>query len=295
MPTLESLRGEIKNARQLHQVTKTMKSLAAVNIRQYQGAVEAVATYFETVELGLQIVLRDRPAAHMLSEPAQQAAAGVVIIGSDQGLVGQFNYRVVTYAAEQMRNLELDLAESANLVIGHLAAATLDQIGVPAERKLDVPRSLAGITGIVQDVLFVLDEWRARCHIGQIILFYNSPRSGASYEPTLRRVLPVSPGWLRQLQGRAWESRVLPIYRMERSELFLALIRQYFFVSLYRAMVESLASENASRLQSMQAAERNIGDRLDQLNSQYHRLRQSSITEEVLDVAAGFEALRDEA
>jgi F-type H+-transporting ATPase subunit gamma len=69
------------------------------------------------------------------------------------------------------------------------------------------------------------------------------------------------------------------------------LIREYFFASLYRAFAESLASENASRLSSMQAAEKNIEDRLDQLNTEYHHLRQSSITEELLDVVAGYEVL----
>ena len=72
----------------------------------------------------------------------------------------------------------------------------------------------------------------------------------------------------------------------------LALISEYLFISLFKACAESLASENASRLDAMQRAEKNIGDLLDDLNKKYHRLRQSSIDEELFDVVSGFEALK---
>jgi F-type H+-transporting ATPase subunit gamma len=86
---------------------------------------------------------------------------------------------------------------------------------------------------------------------------------------------------------------VLPAFAMDPDHLFSALVRQYLFVSLYRALAESMASENASRLAAMQSAERNIGDRLDDLTRQFHQQRQTAITSELLDIAAGFEALTD--
>jgi F-type H+-transporting ATPase subunit gamma len=78
---------------------------------------------------------------------------------------------------------------------------------------------------------------------------------------------------------------------MDWNRLFSWLIREYLFVSLYRAFAESLASENASRLASMQVAERNIENRLDELSAQYHQQRQSAIDAELFDLVAGFEAL----
>ncbi|GAG38988.1 unnamed protein product, partial [marine sediment metagenome] len=77
-------------------------------------------------------------------------------------------------------------------------------------------------------------------------------------------------------------------------QLFTSLVRQYLFGALFRAFAESLASENASRLASMQAAEKNIEERIDQLRLRFHRHRQSAITEELLDVVAGFEVLSQE-
>jgi F-type H+-transporting ATPase subunit gamma len=82
---------------------------------------------------------------------------------------------------------------------------------------------------------------------------------------------------------------------MDWNRLFSLLVRQYLFVSLYRALAESLATENASRLASMQVAERNIENRLDELNTQYHQQRQGAIDAELFDLVAGFEALSGEA
>ena len=80
---------------------------------------------------------------------------------------------------------------------------------------------------------------------------------------------------------------------MEEDKLAEALFRQYFFISLYRACAESLKSENTSRLAAMQTAEKNISECLGELNMQFDRQRQTSITEELLDIVAGFEALNE--
>jgi F-type H+-transporting ATPase subunit gamma len=95
-----------------------------------------------------------------------------------------------------------------------------------------------------------------------------------------------------RLRAEPWPSRVLPTFSMEPRPLFAALVRQYLFISVFRACAESLASEHASRLSSMQGAERNIDERLDDLGGRYRRQRQESITEELLDVVAGFQALK---
>ena len=80
---------------------------------------------------------------------------------------------------------------------------------------------------------------------------------------------------------------------MPAERLLSHLVRQYLFVSLFRACAESLASENASRIAAMQAAEKNIEERLDEFQDAFNKMRQSAITEELLDIVAGFEALRD--
>ncbi|HEO69630.1 MAG TPA: F0F1 ATP synthase subunit gamma, partial [Candidatus Hydrogenedentes bacterium] len=116
--------------------------------------------------------------------------------------------------------------------------------------------------------------------------------AGAAYEPHAVRMLPLDLDWLRALGARKWPSRRVPVCAGDWDASFASLVRQQLFVSLFRAYAESLASENASRLAAMQAAERNIEERIDRLHVRYRQKRQADITEELLDVVAGFEALR---
>jgi F-type H+-transporting ATPase subunit gamma len=144
---------------------------------------------------------------------------------------------------------------------------------------------------MVQDITVLLESWRFKRQIEHMYLFFNRYVSGATYRPMTVRLLPVDRKWLKNLEMKKWPSKTLPMFTMDWEALFRSLIREYLFVSLYRAFAESLASENASRLAAMQSAEKNIEERLEELFLQYHRQRQMTITEELLDIVAGFEAL----
>jgi F-type H+-transporting ATPase subunit gamma len=114
---------------------------------------------------------------------------------------------------------------------------------------------------------------------------------GNRYEPCELQVLPVDLDALRAAEQR-WSSRSLPTYSMEPEPLFAALLRQYLFVVVFRACAQSLAAENASRLAAMEAAERNLRDRHDELLGEFRRRRQDEITAEILDIVSGYEALQ---
>lgn len=105
-------------------------------------------------------------------------------------------------------------------------------------------------------------------------------------------LLPLSSDLVADLIATPWESRSLPSCTMEISDLFLALLREHLFASLFRAAAEALVTENAARLALMQQAEQSVDERLDTLKSDTRALRQSEITTELLDVIIGFEALK---
>ena len=96
------------------------------------------------------------------------------------------------------------------------------------------------------------------------------------------------------VRERAWPTGNLPEVIGSGTSTMRLLIREYLFVSLFRACAESLASENASRLAAMQRADKNIGELMEDLTGTFHRLRQSGIDEELFDVISGFEALSSE-
>lgn len=294
MDTLQELRGRLETAEQLRSVVRTMRAMAAVTIRQARQATEALATYNETVELGLQVLLRDAPEGRATPRGEAAGTLGAIVFGSDQGLVGRFNQRIAAHAVGVMRNMEPVPDERLVMAVGLRLAARMEDAGERLERVLSMPRSVAGITHRVRDILVRIREWQVGHGVQRVTLFYNVAEGWAAYSPHTQHLLPLSPDWLRRIRERPWVSSSRPITTLPWDVLFATYVRQYLFASLHRAVAESLASENASRLATMDAAESNIEERIGELRARYHYVRQSAITEQILDVVTGYEALRED-
>ncbi len=291
METLEELDSKIDTARDLRSVVKTMKALAALSIRHFQDAVDALTDYHRAVELGLQIALRHAPESVSAPGRAESGRLGLIIIGSDQGMCGQFNEDIAAFSLQEIRKLDVPASDRAALAVGLRIVLPLEQAGQQLDEVFSVPASLSGVMPLVREVLLQVDEWHRELGVDRFLIFHSRPTSKARYLPSMRQLLPVDRRWLEALAERAWGARGLPMFSVDWNTLFSSLIRQHLLVSVYRSVVESLAAENASRMASMQAAERNIDERLQDLCKRYHQQRQSSITAELLDIVGGFEAL----
>lgn len=294
METIEGLKRKIQSTEDLQSVVKTMKSLAAVKIRQYEKAVEALKDYNRAVEMGLRVVVQGGHEVGKNGPVESNARLGAVILGSDQGMCGQLNDQVVTHALKAMQNLKVPTDRRKVLAVGVRVSALLNAEGQLVEETFSLPGSVNGITAKVQELLLRIQAWTDVQGLHQVFLFHSRPASKAAYQPHQIRLLPVDRQWLKAMREKPWPTRMLPMFTMDRERLFRALIQQYLFVSLFRAIAESSASENASRLASMQGAEKNIREQLAELNGRYHRQRQMSITEELLDIVSGFEVLKSE-
>ena len=294
METLEGLKRKIRSAEELQSVVRTMKALAAVSIRQYERAVESLADYNRTILLGLRAAMKNQPDQSGGARRAEVDRLGAIVFGSDQGMCGQLNEQIVTYALDQMDELGIAPERRTLLAVGERVGARLESERLPVQETFTVPSSLAGVTPSVQRVLLKILDWHDQQGIERIVLYYSEQLSGAAYEPRTLALLPIDRAWLDKLHEEPWPTRVLPAHTMDWNALFSALIRHYLSVSLYRAFAESLASENASRLAAMQNAERNIDERLIELQGRFNQQRQSSITEELLDIVSGFEALKED-
>lgn len=290
MQTLEALQRAIDTTEDLQSIVKTMKVLAAVSIRQYERAVESLADYSRTVELGLQAVMRRYRQRAKTGRRQEKRPLGAVVFGSDHGLCGRFNETITDFAVNGLQHLP---AERRLLAVGARPGAGLEARGEKIEECFFVPGSVAGITATVQQILIRIDGWRSQ-GIDDVLLFYNESHSNTAHRPKKLQLLPVDLSRLSLVKERPWPGRSLPTYTMPGEQLFAALLRQHLFISIFRACAESSASEQASRLLSMQAAEKNIQERLEELAAQYRQQRQNAITEELLDVVSGFQALSGE-
>ncbi len=289
MQTLEALRRRLQTADDLRAVVGTMKTLAAVSIRQYETALRALEHYEQTVELGFRILLAGRPFPTEIAEPESDHVAAVVF-GSDQGLCGGFNDEMAGFCNERLT--EWSKTGSARLlVVGARLADRLMDVGVAADGVLGLPGTVGGITQLVQEILPRLERWRAEGSASRIVVLHHRRTLGASYGPRERCLLPLPADRLQAWSRQRWESRSLPMYTLPRPRLFSVLVRQYLFVSIFAACAESRAAENSARIAAMQAAERSIEERLDELRLAFHQQRQTAITAEILEVVGGFEAL----
>jgi F-type H+-transporting ATPase subunit gamma len=234
-----------------------------------------------------------RESAPMALPPEQKGQGdvgviGAVVFGSDQGLVGQFNEVVADYAVKTLAALP---GKPQVWAVGERVHARLADAGLPLSGLFKVPASVKAITPLIGRLQIASEAQRAKGDYARVYVFHNRPQAAAVYQPVSQRLLPLDAEWQRGLAKVAWPSKTLPEIMGGRTVTIRALIREYFFISLFRACAESLASENASRLAAMERADKNIGELLGTLNSTFHRLRQSAIDEELFDVISGFEAL----
>lgn len=289
MPALQELQRKIKSAADLHMVVRTMKALAAVNIRQYEDAVRALDGYYEAVELGLRAVLHDRPLAGRRGR-GKAAVRIALMLGSDQGMAGRFNEAMLEYAADRLANDNSGEGGVECWVAGEKAAAGVEERFGAVREFFPLPTSVQNIDAAVQEILVRFEHYRHQADC-RLLLFHNRPATGAAYEQCWQLLMPPDEDWLRRMAGQKWPGRSLPMVPAAWEQTFPALISEYLFVALFRGFATSLAAENAARLAAMQRAEKNIEQLQSDLQSRYHTLRQTVITEELFDIISGFEAI----
>ena len=294
MYTLEDIQKRINNIQDLHSIVRTMKVLASISIRQYEKAVESLVDYSRTTEMGLQVALRNRAALVEAKTKKVERFFGIIVIGSDQGMCGQFNEQIASYTLKRLDNMGIPQQRRSVFALGSRAVSRLESMGQPVDHFLPVPSSVEGIRPTVQDLLWQIDKWREEDKRDTMYIFHNHLISASQSRPRITRFWPIDPEDFRFLEKKTWPTNNVPTYTMPWQDLFSAIIRQYLYVALSRSLAESLASENTSRLLSMQVAERNIEDKIAEFTNIYHQQRQNSITSELLDIVSGFEILMKE-
>jgi F-type H+-transporting ATPase subunit gamma len=289
--TTASLSRKISSAGDLQSVVRTMKALAASSIGQYEKSVSALGDYYRTVELGLGACFRESkvvaPIANRKGE-MDSGAIGAIVFGSDQGLVGQYNDVVADFAVKTLTALP---GKPDVWAIGERVYARLEDAGLKPMGFFAVPNSVQAITPLVGQIQIESEARRAKGEYARLYIFHNRPKFGALYVPVGQRLLPLDAAWQQGLAKILWPTKALPEVMCSGTVTLRGLIREYLFISLFRACAESLASENASRLAAMERADKNIDELLETLHGTFHRLRQTGIDEELFDVIAGFEEL----
>ena len=268
-----------------------MKSLSAVNIRQFERAVESLEQYRTVVDMGWTVFLRmGRPAI----SPSRNQGDVCLVVGSDQGMCGQFNESLWPFLQKQVTGQATEGRNWIYWSMGEKVHGMLEDAGVPNVVHFQAPGSLNAVTERVQEAIQKVEERRSAKKLENLYLCHHVLGEQGGYAPVFEKILPLDATWAKDHGSTPWPNRCLPMLGSSRETMFAHLFRQYLFISFYRAFAQSLAGENAARLMAMQAAEKNILELQEELQAMFREQRQAGITSELLDIISGFEALKEE-
>lgn len=291
MPSLRDIRKRIRSVRSTQQITKAMKMVAAAKLRRAQDAITRARPYANLLEQVIGHIARRAAAeetpAHPLLAVRPPRVAELVAITSDRGLAGAFNANIV----RRGQRFIVETADKYERVL----LCTMGRKGrdFVRARKLPLRKDYTGIHGHLtfERAAAVADEFAERYLAGEVdvvFLLYTEFKSAISQKVTLRQLLPVA---TEEGPGDAG-SGVDFIYEPARDQLLRDLLPRHLRIQVWRALLDSAASEHGARMTAMDAASRNAKELIGKLTLQYNRARQAYITKELMEIVSGAEALK---
>lgn len=284
MAKTQDLRRRIRSIKNTMQLTRAMKTVSAAKLRRAQEAILRARPYANHMRDVLRsLAARANPELHPLLRRHDSPRLDTVVLTADRGLCGSFNANICRTAAGFLRdNVERDL------VVMALGKKGRDFF---RRRRYTIAREWTDVTrnvdfSLASEIASFLTERYLEERPGGIYVVYNEFKSALAQRPVVEQLLPIEPA---ELEGGARGEDY--IYEPDPASLFDALLPRYVEIQVYRALLESAAAEHAARMTAMESATSNAGELVDKLTLQMNRVRQASITTEILEVVSGADAL----
>ena len=284
MPSLLDIRRRIRSVKNTQQLTKAMKTVSAAKLRRAQERVLSARPYAEQLKHVLaNLTSRVEDVSHPLLEVRPEERILFVVVTADRGLCGAFNSNINRTGQNFIRDHK---DQTIGLVtVGRKGRDFFRRRGVAIQAefvnifsKLDY--------GHAKDIAAAIIKAYTEAEVDAVYIVYNEFKSVIQQRVTVEKILPLSRGDLTQ-------SGPQPDYIFEQppQEIFNRLLPRYVEIQIYRALLESIASEHGARMASMDTASRNAGDMIDMLTLNMNRIRQAAITREIIEVVSGAGAL----
>ena len=293
MATLKDIRTRIGTVKSTRKITRAMNLVATARLRKaQQQALELRPYATKTMDVLSLVAARaredDPEKQHPLLDVREPDHALIVVLTSDRGLAGAFNANICKAAYAKWKELEAEGVHVAFMVIGRKGREFFKRRG--AEIRHDFTEVFENLTlerageigrAIVREYIESDEE------LDLVYLAYNEFKSRLTQEVVLEQILPIVPKDLGE------ETSLIDYeYEPSKEALLDRLLPMYVEIELFRALLESVASEHAARANAMQAATDNATDMIDRLTLQYNRARQAAITTELMEIIGGAEALK---
>jgi F-type H+-transporting ATPase subunit gamma len=289
MANLKDIKKRISSVKSTQQITKAMKMVAAAKLRRAQDAAVAARPYAEKLQSVLSnLAQREEADAHALLSQRGTGRALVVLMTADRGLCGGFNATVSKEAERFIRNNKQGFDAIDLMIIGRKGREFLkNRVGdhivkVYENIAADATYQTAHLIG--QEVVDAYSEEK----YDAVYVIYNAFQSAIVQVVTLEQVLPIKPSEAEAVT----ESAVDYLYEPSRGEVLSQLLPKMVEVQIFRALLESNASEQGARMSSMDSASRNAAEMIGKLTLQYNRARQAAITTELMEIISGAESIK---
>ena len=288
MATLRDIKRRIKAVQSTSKITKAMKMVSAAKFRKAQQRMFELRPYAERMSEGITRLAVDLDAEiHPLLAVRVRRNVEVLVITSDRGLCGAFNTNILKAGANHIAHLR---AEGFNVSISSVGRKAKDFL---KRRNVDTRNSWAGISGRLsyanaQEIAADIIESYISETVDEVIMIYNEFKSVASQKVVVNRLLPLAP-----IEAAKDTIPVYDIvYEPSKAEILSSLIPKNVEIQIFRALLESQASEEAARMAAMENATKSANEMILKLSLQYNKARQATITKELMDIVGGVEALK---
>ena len=284
MPSLLDIRRRIRSVKNTQQLTKAMKTVSAAKLRRAQDRVFSARPYAGQLKKVLgNLTTRLENISHPLLDVRPEERILFVIVTADRGLCGAFNSNIVRTAASFMRE---HAAQKVTL-------ATAGRKGRDFFRRRGIPIRAEFINiflkldyGHARDISETIVHAYSEAEVDAVYIIYNEFKSVIQQRVVIEKMLPLS---RQDLQETGPDLDY--IFEQPPQDIFNRLLPRYVEVQVYRALLESAASEHGARMASMDSASRNAGEMIDGLTLNMNRVRQAAITREIIEVVSGAGAL----
>jgi F-type H+-transporting ATPase subunit gamma len=288
MPSLKAVRIRIASVKSTQKITRAMKLVAAAKLRRAQDAIVAARPYADALsEAVSELAARAGDTSHPMLVQREPRRVTLITLTSDRGLAGGFNANVgrasLRFIEEQKQK---GVEEVRLLVVGRKGRE------YSRRRKLTISHELGGAVGDTaegraREVANIATDEYVEGRVDAVHLAYNEFKSAISQRTVVVPLLPVIPA---PLPPEAAATDFL--YEPSKAELLTLMLPMYVQSQIYRAMLESIASEFGARMSAMENATKSASEMIDRLTLQYNRARQASITKELMEIVGGAEALK---
>jgi len=284
MPNLLDIRRRIRSVKNTQQITKAMKTVSAAKLRRAQDRVFSARPYAQQLRNVLgNLTPRIENVAHPLLDVRPEEKILLIVVTADRGLCGAFNSNIIRTAQSFIRNRG---AQTLSLVtVGRKGrdffrrrAISMRSEFVNIFSRLDY--------GHAKDISEKIVQAYSDKEVDAVYILYNEFKSVIQQRVVLEKLLPLS----RAALGET-ESQLDYIFEQQPQQIFNRLLPRYVEIQIYRALLESAASEHGARMASMDTATRNAGEMIDMLTLNMNRVRQAAITREIIEVVSGAGAL----